>query len=289
MLVEAALAIMAMGEGGDLIHKSITENGNYDPADEDPPVDGYDFVSVSVETYEDELEEALAALEALQQCQERVATAVGAITGTVPQSCEDIAEALEDDIPNMIDELEQEKEEAEEEAQECNDCKAQVVSKIQQYVPNFNPQTCQDMVDAIDDVYDAGGGGGTPKYTFPAGTEYPDIFALCPSDYITDEDVGLTLKYEYDNTGRDKKLKFYAEDTGGTKESIFSETSGVRIYEWATVQVITPSTGEVQVKYGWYPSYDPSDHRTITRTYTYNFLVGFGTSGHTYSVESSGY
>lgn len=67
LLVEAALAIMAMGEGGDLIHKSITENGNYDPADEDPPVDGYDFVSVSVETYEDELAQALADLAEAQE------------------------------------------------------------------------------------------------------------------------------------------------------------------------------------------------------------------------------
>lgn len=48
-------------------------------------------------------------------------------------------------------------------------------------------------------------------------------------------------------------------------------------------------TGEVQVTYHWHPNYDPSDHRTATRTYTYGFLVGFGTNGHTYSVEDSGY
>lgn len=284
------IARKAAGGKAALIHKSITENGNYDPADEDPPVDGYNYVSVSVETYEDELAQALADLAAAQAqiadyqaCQQAVISKIQEYDPNFdPQGCSDIV--------NKIDDDETAKQNAEQEAQECNDCKAQVVSKIQQYVPNFNPQTCQDMVDAIDDVYDAGGGGGTPKYTFPPGATYPDIYALCADDYITDEDVGLTLKYTFDNSGRDKVIRFFAVNTTTqAEEYIFRETSGVREYESATLQVTDPTTGEVQVTYHWHPNYDPSDHRTTTRTYTYGFLVGFGTNGHTYSVEDSGY
>lgn len=283
------IARKATGKGT-LINLSVTENGNYDPADEDPPVDGYNYVSVSVETYEDELAQALADLAAAQAqiadyqaCQAAVINKLKEFDPNFdPQDCSDIVD--------KIDEDETEKQTAEQEVQECNDCKAQVVSKIQQYVPSFDPQTCQEMVEGIDDVYDAGGGGGTPKYTFPPGATYPDIYALCADDYITDEDVGLTLKYTFDNSGRDKVIRFFAVDTTTqAEEYIFRETSGVREYESATLQVTDPTTGEVQVTYHWHLNYDPSDHRTTTRTYTYGFLVGFGTNGHTYSVEDSGY
>lgn len=45
--------------GGNMVGKSITENGTYTAYEEDPPVDGYSELYVNVETYEDELEEAL--------------------------------------------------------------------------------------------------------------------------------------------------------------------------------------------------------------------------------------
>ena len=97
------IARKATGKGT-LINLSVTENGDYDPADEDPPVDGYDYVSVSVETYEDELAQALADLAAAQA-----------------------------------------------QIADYQACQQAVISKIQEYDPNFDPQTCEDIVDKIEE------------------------------------------------------------------------------------------------------------------------------------------
>lgn len=61
-LISDSLAIMLDGSGGGgtpavLDEKTITENGVYYPRDETPPLDGYNKVTVNVETYEEEYEE----------------------------------------------------------------------------------------------------------------------------------------------------------------------------------------------------------------------------------------
>ena len=60
-LISDSLAIMLDGSGGGtpavLDEKTITENGVYYPRNETPPLDGYNKVTVNVETYEEEYEE----------------------------------------------------------------------------------------------------------------------------------------------------------------------------------------------------------------------------------------
>lgn len=60
-LISDSLAIMLDGSGGGtpavLDEKTITDNGVYYPRDETPPLDGYNKVTVNVETYEEEYEE----------------------------------------------------------------------------------------------------------------------------------------------------------------------------------------------------------------------------------------
>ena len=60
-LISDSLAIMLDGGGGGtpavMDEKTITENGEYYARDETPPLDGYNKVTVNVETYEEEYQE----------------------------------------------------------------------------------------------------------------------------------------------------------------------------------------------------------------------------------------
>ena len=61
-LISDSLAIMLDGSGGGsavLDEKTITDNGVYYPRDETPRLDGYNKVTVNVETYEEEHEEII--------------------------------------------------------------------------------------------------------------------------------------------------------------------------------------------------------------------------------------
>ena len=42
--------------------------------------------------------------------------------------------------------------ELEEQVEECDQCKADVIAKLQEYDPNFDPQTCEDIPPKIDEV-----------------------------------------------------------------------------------------------------------------------------------------
>ena len=284
LLVEAALAIMAMGEGGDLIHKSITENGNYDPADEDPPVDGYNYVSVSVETYEDELAQALADLAAAQA-----------------------------------------------QIADYQACQQAVISKIQEYDPNFDPQTCEDIVDKIEEeeeekeeaeevleevAKEVGADPEDPTYPdnvlpavkaaegfeFPAGTEYgPDIISIIGSDgRVIDLNLGVYV------TGSGK-LRDYEEGTGylgyefgagyvtvsdGEYHNLYGEVWSHYGGPYTSIhlenfRVTDPTVGRFEFDV---VLCETSSCRTIHKSdweYRSSALIGFGTSGHTFKAKNS--
>lgn len=305
MLVEAALAIMAAG--GETGAKTITANGVYNASDDD--LDGYDVVTVAVpiesatftqngtytaqsggyspvvvdvDTYEDEYQ-------ALLQCSQQVAAAVGAITGTVPQDCSEILDAVTNDIPAIIDQLEedvreaeQEAEDAKEEAEECKQCKAQVVAKIQEYNPSFDPQDCQDMVDGVESV---------SGYEFPAGTAYdPDIISIVGGDNVTDETLGYTLYSEvgmnYDTTHQawqNPYLKWGMLDSNGVYHQFWQIAYGsaAPMFTVESYCITNSATGEWAITY-----INPSGRRQ-TSTGTSQDLIGFGDTGHTYKVHKS--
>ena len=294
MLVEAALAIMAAG--GETGAKTITANGVYNASDDD--LDGYDPVTVAVpiesatftnngtytaqnggyspvivdvDTYEDEYQ-------ALLQCSQQVAAAVGAITGTVPQDCSEILDAVTNDIPAIIDQLEedvreaeQEAEDAKEEAEECKQCKAQVVAKIQEYNPSFDPQDCQDMVDGVKSV---------SGYEFPAGTSYADVLQMTGNgtDPITDTTVAVTLAYHIIS---EYQIEWGYIASDGVFYRLWQVTSGMPL-NFVNIKyfVQEPSVG------GYHFEMDGTVYQDY---YRYgdrnNGLIGFGDSGHNYKVH----
>lgn len=271
MLVEAALAIMAMGEGGDLIHKSITENGNYDPADEDPPVDGYDYVSVSVETYEDELEQALADLAAAQA-----------------------------------------------QIADYQACQAAVISKLQEYDPDFDPQTCEDIVDKVEEdegkkeeaeealeevAEEVDADPEDPTYPdnvlpavkaaegfeFPVGTEYdPDIISIVGDASVEDVTLGITLVWKYtsyDSYGPNAIEWGYIQ--GGEYHYITStsNTDPTAIYTNKYIKVTDPTTGKMEI--AWDYTYAGSTYTWHQKTYpTVSAIIGFGASGHEFKAKN---
>lgn len=271
MLVEAALAIMAMGEGGDLIHKSITENGNYDPADEDPPVDGYNYVSVSVETYEDELAQALADLAAAQA-----------------------------------------------QIADYQACQAAVISKIQEYDPNFDPQTCEDIVDKVEEdeekkeeaeealeevAEEVDADPEDPTYPdnvlpavkaaegfeFPAGTEYdPDIVSIVGDASVEDVTLGITLIWRYTHNGdygANAWQALYVQN--GVEYHINGWSNSARncIATFKSIKVTDPTTGKLEILWD-YTYYGGSYTWHESMTPTVSALIGFGSSGHTFKAKN---
>lgn len=253
LLVEAALAIMAMGEGGDLIHKSITENGNYDPADEDPPVDGYNYVSVSVETYEDELEQALADL----------AAARGQIA------------------------------ELEEKIADYDECCDEAVTLIKLWFPDWSyppvptpdplpPPTPEQIEEGINGAVETHEG-----YEFPSDTAYTDVAAVVGGDTLEDVDAGFSLRptYKvYQETGL-FELAIIKTASDGTE-------TWIHVYDWSggfgytsasnfLLTVTNPSTGRCHFE---------CDIEGRQSRFTYDFtntkLIGFGASGHTFKAKN---
>ena len=271
MLVEAALAIMAMGEGGDLIHKSITENGNYDPADEDPPVDGYDYVSVSVETYEDELAQALADLAAAQaqldemtECCEDVAE----ILGAVPEEGQSCCDAVKEKAQETVDENE-EYEEC------CNDVAREV--GLDPTDPDFDPT---DIIPAIRDK---------EGFEFPVGTEYdPDIVSIVGDASVEDVTLGITLTWKYTRYNSYGPCAIeWGYIQGGEYHYITatSNTDPTAIYTNKYIKVTDPTTGKMEI--AWDYTYAGSTYTWHEKTYpTVSAIIGFGSSGHTFKAKN---
>ena len=254
MLVEAALAIMAMGEGGDLIHKSITENGDYDPADEDPPVDGYDFVSVSVETYEDELAQALADLAAAR---------------------------------GQIGELE-------EKIADYDECCDEAVTLIKLWFPDWPyppvptpdplpPPTPQEIEEGINGAVETHEG-----YTFPSDTAYTDITAIVGDASVEDVTLGITLVWKYtryDSYGPNAIEWGYIQ--GGEYHYITStsNTDPTAILTNKYIKVTDPTTGEIEI--AWDYTYAGSTYTWHQKTYpTVSAIIGFGASGHEFKAKN---
>lgn len=250
MLVEAALAIMAMGEGGDLIHKSITENGNYDPADEDPPVDGYNYVSVSVETYEDELAQALADLAAAQA---------------------QIAE-LEGKIADY------------------DECCDEAVTLIKLWFPDWpydptdpEPPTPQEIEEGINGAVETHEG-----YTFPSDTAYTDVAAVVGDASVEDVTLGITLVWKYtgyDSYGPNAIEWGYIQ--GGEYHYITqtSNSDPTAILTNKYIKVTDPTTGKMEI--AWDYTYAGSTYTWHEKTYpAVSAIIGYGASGHTFKAKN---
>ena len=188
------------GLGAKTITLSFSQNNNYhytyDPAAESPALDGYNAVSVDVEVdvddrYDDGYSDGYNAgytagqssvpIEPLNvtvnDTYEAQSGGYSPVVVNVPQSAAvvDTKSVTENgtytaasesppldgysvvtvDVPTY-----------EHEVKELEECKALMVALLQSYMPTFNPQTCSDIIDGINDLYQEGvddGTGGTPK------------------------------------------------------------------------------------------------------------------------------
>lgn len=241
---------------------TFTDNGTYTAQN-----GGYSPVIVDVDTYEDEYQ-------ALLQCSQQVAAAVGAITGTVPQDCSEILDAVTNDIPEIIAEKDEEIEEYEE---CCDDVKEAVGLDPQD--PSITPQ---DVVDAVI---------ASQGYEFPAGTAYdPDIISIVGGDNVTDETLGYTLYSEVGlawdtmhQAWQNPYLKWGMIDSNGnyTQFSMNAYGSAYPMFQVESYCITNSVTGEWTITY-----IDPLGRRQ-TSTGTSQDLMGFGDTVHTYKVHKS--
>jgi hypothetical protein len=183
MKAETAAMIMMSGSA-DLEDITITENGEYESVDHD----GFDVVTVEVETYWDEYQQALSDLADAEACRQQVITAL--------QEYDPDYDPAEGECPapkvgEIVDH-----------AKDCDDCKAEVVAKLQEYDPDFDPQTCQDIVDKIDEDEQAKEDAEEHEgYTFPKkptgdNPEIDDILDLVGGDPV--ENNGITVRFYVD-------------------------------------------------------------------------------------------
>ena len=144
---------------------SQTAEFEYDPHDEDPELEGYSLFTIDLSAVKTDIED-------------------------LQQTIDDINQLLEEDDPDydpttddpvqQVNDIIDEKDQKEQEAEECEECRAEVIAKMQEYDPDFDPQTCQDMVDEIDKIVNEHDG-----YVFPEDTSIEDIIpVIAPQDTV---------------------------------------------------------------------------------------------------------
>jgi hypothetical protein len=202
-----ALSFEGGGGGAELHEKSVfftlnmittSETGifEYDPQDEPPsgrppgPWDGYNFFTVDLSTVKDNIEDMLARIAALEDeledCHDCWEDVVAKLQEYDPDYDPDEGECPTEEIGKVVDEKEQEIEALEEQIEECDQCKADVIAKLQEYDLDFDPQTCSDIPPEIDKI--AG-------YNIPIGIDPTDpvYFPIIGAGEVTDDDINASI------------------------------------------------------------------------------------------------
>ena len=182
--------------------------------------------------------------------------------------------------------------ELEEEVEECDQCKADVIAKLQEYDPNFDPQTCDDIVNEIPKVVDdekekASG------YTFPDDVPYdPTILDAVGGDPITDVQTGQTLYCAFhtqaESIGGMQGAEAWYTDSAGNVYLINGDYDGdpTVYYTNCRISMVDSTTGTVRLRWSKRTTQDPSWGYDADFTQTVPALVGYGAAGHTYKVHN---
>ncbi len=283
--------VVALPLGG----ATFTENRSYTPPDN---LRGWSSVTVQVKTWEDEYN-------AMMECCQDVAE----ILGAEPEPGQSCCDAVKAKAQEVIDENE-----------EYEKCRESVIEKLQEYDPNFDPQTCQDITDKIDDVVDDAEG-----YEFPPDTDIRDLEAVTGGNPITDTTTGVTVEiihvldgdsawypdeHQYFNAySKIRGIDYFPQIEPYTSTCYqawyMKITNSTTTYTWSpgwdqsqnvppvynsegydqlVSASIDPTTGFVEwIIEETYPGYSPSTRRYIG---TLSDLIGYGADGHTYKVSS---
>lgn len=179
--------------------------------------------------------------------------------------------------------------ELEEQVEECDECKAAVIGKLQEYDPSFDPQTCTDIPPEIDTVVEQESG-----YEFPPDTPYdPTILDAVGTDPITDMQTGQTLYCAFhtqaESIGGMQGAEAWYTDSAGNVYLINADYDGdpTVYYTNCRISMVDSTTGTVRLRWSKRTTQDPSWGYDADFTQTVSDLIGYGASGHTYKVHNT--
>ena len=169
----------------------------------------------------------------------------------------------------------------EEEYREMVVCSQEVIARLQKYDPDFDPTTCEDIPDEVDEV--AG-------YEFPPDTPYsPTILDAVGTDPITDVNTGQTIHCELTENGDYHGVAAWYTDANGNQyyiNGIGGDNPDMYFTNYScTMQ--DPTTGTVHITWTQKSHADPSYSYTYDFTQVVPELIGYGASGHTYKVHNN--
>lgn len=305
-LISASLAIMLGGDGSELHDKEVslttsqitgsqTAVFEYDPEDEDPqgtppgPWDGYSLFTIDLSGVKEDIEELQQQVsdleDELQACHDCRDDVVEKLQEYDPDYDPDPDECPDTEIGLIIDAKIQIISDLTEQVEECDECKADVIAKLQEYDPNFDPQTCKDILPEIDDI--AG-------YDFPVGTDPVPVAELVAGTPVNDKTLGgvaPAVKVGINENNGDWVMAGGYIDSNGEFQALTGWDTGAvasqypdakPIVEYAKITDPTTGAMEYKVKY-WDLGTMPS---TWTGTATSSDMIGYGDPSHTYHVSN---
>ena len=269
----------------------------YDPQNEPTtgtpagPWDGYSLFTIDLSGIKDDIEDLQQQvsdledeLEEMQECCEDVAE----ILGATPEEGESCCDAVKDKAQEAVDHIE-----------ECDQCKADVIAKLQEYDPDFDPQTCEDIVDKIDEIEEE---AEKKDYPFPSDDpdnpdpdRYDNIIKVIKDDPLTDDDMHLRVEYyEEVQAGGDRILMTYryidttTESVVGTSRSWQTGYPQEHPSSLHGFKMLDYTTGKYEVYYKYwayhYPGWWYNDDRYEE---TDSRLIGYGDPTHDYTVSKN--
>lgn len=155
---------------------TFTQNGSYTPSSD---IRGWSSVIVQVKTWKDEYDAMVACCEDVAEILE--------VQPEPGQSCCDAVKGKAEDVMKQI--------------AEDDECKAKIIATLQQFDPNFDPQTCEDIVNEIPEV-----AGYKPPNDPPREDVIDAIDDLGGGDVdtvVTGTSCGYTYKLEFAGWAQD--------------------------------------------------------------------------------------
>ena len=258
-LISASLAIM-LGGGTDaeLHDKEVTLTTSdvtgsqtaifeYDPQNEpvtgDPPGpwDGYSLFTIDLSGVKDDIEDLRQQIADAEVCRQQVIAVLQQYDPDYDPAEGECPASKVDDLYDDYYEDEQTIADLQEQIEECDQCKADVIAKLQEYDPDFDPQTCGDIPPEIDKIADEESG-----FDPPIGTPIEDIIKIMGSD-DTVEIEGNTYHFDYYVWERNTDVHYPLYTLfEGTPQQSYSVAPQMNVYDSNEQLVATEFIAETQ-------------------------------------------
>lgn len=319
-LEEALLGFGDDGEESELHDKEVslttsdvtgsqTAIFEYDPQDEPTtgappgPWDGYSLFTIDLSGVKDDIVDLQQRISDAETCRQQVIAVLQQYDPDYDPAEGECPASKVDDLYDDYYEDEQTIADLQERIEECDQCKADVIAKLQEYDPDFDPQTCTDIPPEIDKV--AGYELPIPPIP-PVNPDDPDPFPFIGSNKVTDEDLNVSITLgcvDYDTQTFQPvvNITYPYQEYAQSAIQLTYTSNGVRTTEWYAVSGVTQlwrsdqwqkitsctveSDGTIKTKLSQYISgyvYD-FDGLPITKAE----YAGYGDPSHTYKVTNT--